>query len=216
MANPVILASASPQRKELLERMGFVVRDMPANLGEERLDGEPPEVYVKRVAREKVLTVVNRIRQNLYPTDDTGARTVPPIHAEGLRWVVGADTIVVLGDKILGKPTDSDHALEMLTMLSGTTHKVITGFCVFDIAKDKEGIQAVTSTVKFKRANAKELEAYVATGESVDKAGSYAVQGVGAYLAETIDGSFTNVVGLPLCQVVEMMQEMGATDVLPF
>ena len=218
MPEPIILASASPQRKELLERIGFVVRDMPANIDESRLEDEPPESYVKRVARDKVLTVVNRIRANLYPSEggEGNGRPVTSTSREGLRWVIGADTVVVAAGRILGKPKDQADALEMLNLLSGTEHQVITGYCVFDIVKNKEGLQAVTSGVRFKRATQAEMETYLAVGESMDKAGSYAVQGVGSYLIEYVNGSYTNVVGLPLCQVVEMMQEMGARDVLPF
>jgi septum formation protein len=218
MPEPIILASASPQRKELLERIGFVVRDMPANIDESSLEDEPPESYVKRVARDKVLTVVNRIRANLYPSEGVEGNARPPAASsrEGLRWVIGADTVVVASGRILGKPKDQDDALEMLNLLSGVEHQVITGYCVFDIVKNKEGLQAVTSAVRFKRATPTEMEAYLAAGESMDKAGSYAVQGVGSYLIEYVNGSYTNVVGLPLCQVVEMMQEMGARDVLPF
>jgi septum formation protein len=216
MRQSLILASASPRRKELLERIGFSVREMPANIDESVLPDEAPENYVKRVSRDKVLAVVERIRANLYPTDFVSEGVSRLLPGEGMRWVVGADTIVVYDGQIFGKPSDQDEALEMLTRLSGTEHQVITGFCLFDIVKNKEGIQAVASTVKFKNASRAELEAYLSSGESMDKAGGYAIQGVGSYLVEHIHGSYTNVVGLPLCQVVEMMQELGAEDVLPF
>lgn len=218
MPQSIILASASPRRKDLLTRIGFVVREMPANIDESRLDDEPPENYVKRVAREKVLTVVRRVQANLYPSGggvgDSGVFKAGS--QDGVRWVIGADTIVVRGNKMFGKPSSQEEALEMLSELVGGEHRVITAFCLFDIGKNKEGLQAVTSTVRFKSADRNELEAYLSVGESMDKAGAYAVQGVGGYLVETINGSYTNVVGLPLCQVVEMMQELGATDVLPF
>ena len=218
MPQPIILASASPQRKELLERIGFVVREMPSNIEEIRFEGESPEDFVKRIAREKVLAVVDRIRANLYPTESAQTPGTPKgeFRGDAHRWVVGADTVVVKGELIFGKPANQEQALEMLLQLRGTEHRVITGFCVFDIQKNKEGLQAVTSGVKFKRAEASELEGYLACGESMDKAGAYAIQGVGGYLVEYITGSYTNVVGLPLCQVVEMMQEMGAGNVLPF
>jgi septum formation protein len=104
----------------------------------------------------------------------------------------------------------------MLEKLSGKRHRVITGFCVHDLRKDKEGLQAVSTEVRFKNLSPSEVEKYIAVGESMDKAGSYAIQGVGAYLVDSIVGSYTNVVGLPMCQVIEMMEEMGATDVLPY
>jgi len=122
---------------------------------------------------------------------------------------------VVLDDELLGKPTDQDHAFDMLQRLSDREHKVITGFCIFDLLKNKEGLQAVVSTVRFKRLTRPEIEKYLGTGESLDKAGAYAVQGIGAYMIDSIQGSYTNVVGLPLCQMMEMLEEMGATDFLP-
>ena len=135
---------------------------------------------------------------------------------ETVRWVIGADTVVVVDDVIYGKPTDVQEAREMLQRLSGREHLVITGFCLFDLKRAREGLQAVTTVVKFKELTRTEIDAYVSVGESMDKAGSYAVQGVGSYLVEYLRGSYTNVVGLPLCQVIEMMEEMGARDVLPW
>lgn len=218
MTTQIILASASPRRKELLERLGFNVKTVPSNVIEIRDEDESPENFVKRMSRAKVLAVVERLRSTMYATEQ---EVVRPRRAQaatkevGARWVVGADTIVVLGETVLGKPKDNPEAVDMLMRLAGAEHVVITGFCLFDIVKNKEGLQAVTSTVRFKNISRSEAEKYVALGESLDKAGAYAVQGVGAYLVESIDGSYTNVVGLPLCQVIEMMQEMGAQDVLP-
>ena len=219
MTVQIILASASPRRKELLERIGFTVKVMPSAVEELRLEGENPEGFVKRMAREKCLSVVNRLQTTLYATDAEGKPAfVPPggrRNAE-TRWVIGADTVVVLGDETLGKPKDTAEAAGMLRRLSGRRHRVITGFCIHDLSKDKEGIQAVSTEVLFKTLVPSEIEKYVAVGESMDKAGSYAVQGVGAYLVDSVVGSYTNVVGLPMCQVVEMMEEMGAHDVLPY
>ena len=133
-----------------------------------------------------------------------------------LRQVIHSDyRQVSIHVSILGKPKDTAEAAEMLRRLSASQHRVITGFCVHDLRKNKEGVQAVATDVRFKRLTAAEIEKYVAVGESMDKAGSYAVQGVGAYLVDSIVGSYTNVVGLPLCQVVEMMEEMGAHDAFP-
>lgn len=218
MAFQLVLASASPRRKELLERMGFNVKVVPSTADESVLEGESPENFVKRVARDKVLTIVERIQATLYPENPD---VVQPMVKPGpkdmrSRWIVGADTIVVKDNKILMKPRDNNDAFEMLLNLSGNEHTVITGFCIFDVLKNKEGIQAVKSTVKFKRLTKVEIEKYLAVGESLDKAGAYSVQGVGAYLVDWIEGSYTNIVGLPLCQVIEMMEEMGATELLPF
>ncbi len=215
MPKSLILASNSPRRRELLERIGLTVRVMPANVAEERAPGESPECYVKRVARDKVLAVVERVRTSVGP----GVRPARPSlrgDADEARFVVGADTVVVLGERIFEKPADRAQALDMLQALCGRAHEVITGFCVFDMQKNKEGLQAVTTEVRFKSASARELEVYLNSGESMDKAGAYAIQGVGAYLVESLRGSYTNVVGLPLCQLVEMLAEMGASEVLPF
>jgi septum formation protein len=219
MAVQIILASASPRRKELLERLGFTVKVIPANIDEIRLEGETPENYVKRMSRTKTLSVVDRLQTTLYPTDVDGS----PIRTTNLvgkgsdsRWVIGADTIVVVGDDVLGKPKDTSGAASMLHRLSALRHRVITGFCIHDLRKDKEGLQAVSTEVTFKKLTSSEIDKYIAVGESMDKAGAYAIQGVGAYLVDAIVGSYTNVVGLPLCQMVEMMEEMGAHDVLPY
>ena len=217
MALQVVLASGSPRRKELLERLGFSVKAIPAQIPEELLPDERAENYVKRLAREKVLSVVNRIRTTQYDSQPTRVSRVTGKAVDGsLRWVVGADTVVVVDERILEKPKDNVDAYEMLLTLGGREHVVLTGFCIFDMQKEKEGIQAVKTNVRFKPLTKSEVEKYVSVGESMDKAGAYAVQGVGAYLAESIEGSYTNIVGLPLCQVVQMMEEMGAREVLPF
>jgi septum formation protein len=219
MPESIILASASPRRKELLEKLGFQVKPSPSNIPEDILEGELPENFVKRISREKVLTVVERLKTTVLPDN---FKTLPYTHGRAMekytntRWIVGADTVVVVDEDILGKPKDNDEAIVMLQRLSGREHVVITGFCLYDLTKNKEGIQAVTTVVKFKNLRPREIEKYVALGECLDKAGAYAIQGVGGYMVENIMGSYTNVVGLPLSQLVEMMQEMGADDVLPF
>lgn len=217
MAVQIVLASGSPRRKELFERLGLNVKAIPAQIAEERLPEEGPENYVKRLAREKVLSVVARIRTTQYSDGPARVSRVTGKSVDGpLRWVIGADTVVVMAGQILEKPKDNVDAYDMLLNLAGRTHEVLTGFCVFDMSKEKEGIQAVRTSVKFKPLTKNEVEKYVSVGESMDKAGAYAIQGVGAYLVEYIEGSYTNVVGLPMCQVVQMMEEMGAHEVLPF
>lgn len=218
MPGQLVLASASLRRKELLEMAGFAVKPMPAQMDETPVPDELPEVFVKRMARGKVLAVVERIQQTLYPESEAarlelGGRMT---RESPLRWVLGADTVVILDGRILGKPVDHEEAAEMLLALQGREHLVTTGFCLYDMRKSKEGIQAVHTVVRFKRMNRKEIEKYLSVGESMDKAGAYAIQGVGAYLVDSIQGSYTNVVGLPLCQVTEMMEEMGAHDIMPF
>lgn len=216
MPGQLVLASASPRRKELLEKVGFSVKPMPSTVDEERQAGEPAETFVKRMARNKVLTVVERIQQTLYPDGETARLGARLTREAPLRWVLGADTVVLLGDEILGKPADHEDAAQMLGGLQGCEHFVLTGFCLYDMRKNKEGIQAVTTQVRFKPMTRPEIVKYLSVGESMDKAGAYAIQGVGAYFVDGLVGSYTNVVGLPLCQVVEMMVEMGATDILPF
>jgi len=218
MPGQLVLASASPRRRELLEKVGFSVQAMPVHIDEEPRPEESPETYVKRMARTKVLSVVERIQQTLYPTEAEAQRLRSGLIRETpLRWVLGADTTVVMeGNRTCGKPRDHEEAVEILSGLSGREHAVITGFCLYDMRKSKEGLQAVTTIVRMKPMSRTEIEKYLSVGESMDKAGAYAIQGVGAYLVEQSSGSYTNVVGLPLCQVVEMMTEMGATDVLPF
>jgi len=212
MAVAIVLASASPRRKELLERIGFSVKAVPADINEIPVEGETPENYVKRLAREKTLATVERVRQTLYPKDRPATSQMDG----AMRWVLGADTAVVLDNQILGKPKDPEDCGMMLEALSNRVHTVITGFCVYDIYKCKEGLQAVTTLVKMKQLTPSEIERYVSSGEGLDKAGGYGIQGVGAYMIESINGSYTNVVGLPMAQVVEMLQEMGAREVLPF
>lgn len=219
MREQLILASASPRRKDLLEQFGLSIKIIPSNIPEEMHGGEDAENFVKRLAREKVLMVVQRLKQTVLPENYSSLPDEELHNIERYmpaRWVVGADTIVVLDDEILVKPKDNEDAFMMLQKLSGRIHKVITGFCLHDILKNKEGIQTVVTKVKFKTLVPREIEKYISVGEALDKAGAYAIQGSGSYLIDSIDGSYTNVVGLPLCQLVEMMQEMGAEDVLPF
>ncbi len=219
MPPQIVLASQSPRRKELLERFGFSVKAIPSQIAEVRQPDEPAEHYVKRLAREKTLSVVQRIRatqpDQALPQARVSRVTGKP-EGEELRWVVGADTVVVLGAEVLEKPKDNLDAYDMLMNLSGREHLVITGFCIVDMKREKEGIQAVKTTVRFKTLSKNEVERYVARGESMDKAGAYAIQGVGSYLVESLAGSYDNVVGLPMCQVVQMLGEMGATDLVPY
>lgn len=204
------LASASPRRKELLERAGFALRVLPAPVDEEPLPGESAVSYVKRLARDKAMATAKRIAALTAGVD---AR---PSAEDAQRWVLGADTIVTVDDLLLGKPSDTSEARAMLERLAGREHAVITGFAVLDLERDKEGLQAVTTRVRFKPMTRPEIDAYIASGESMDKAGAYAIQGTGSYLVTELQGSYTNVVGLPVSQVVVMLEEMGAWELLPY
>ena len=185
---PLILASASPRRRELLEEFGVpftvVVSDAP-----ETLDPSlSPDSQAVALAERK-------------------ARAVAQNRSDG--FALGADTIVVRNGEILGKPTDDGDARRMLRRLSGRTHQVITGLALVDAATGAVDRTAVTSTVHMRPLTDCEIARYVATGEPADKAGAYAIQGLGAALIDHFSGCFTNVVGLPLCAVAELLTGAG-------
>lgn len=185
----IILASASPRRMELLASAGIEFDIHPGDVPEEALPGEAPEDHVVRLAREKALNVASRV--------------------EG-RFFIGADTVVVCAGEIMGKPKDSADAERMLRKLSGASHQVITGFALYDRERNDVLSGAVTTDVCFKQLRDEEIHAYIATGCPFDKAGAYAIQGGAAHMVKRIDGSYTNVVGLPLCEVVEALRAIGA------
>lgn len=185
----IVLASASPRRLELLASAGVEFDVCASDIPEEPIPGEAPADFATRLARDKAVA--------------TAART------EG-RWFVGADTIVVCAGEIMGKPVDEADAVRMLRKLSGVSHEVITGYAVYDRERDGLLCKAVVTKVVFKPLRDEEISACVATGCPMDKAGAYAIQGGAAYMVERIDGSYTNVVGLPLCEVVEDLRRIGA------
>jgi septum formation protein len=187
----LILASASPRRQELLGSAGIPFEALPGEVDEGFQEGEAPEEYVRRLARRKATKAGEK---------------------HGDRWVLAADTVVVIDGRVLGKPGDRQEAREMLERLSDREHRVITGFCLLrgDSGKSREG--TVTTRVRFKSLSSREIEWYLDTGEPFDKAGAYAIQGKAAFMVREIRGSYTNVVGLPLTEVIEALQEMGAVD----
>jgi len=187
--NRIVLASASPRRLELLASAGIEVDVFPSDIPEEEMPGETPGDHVRRLARDKAIA--------------SAART------EG-RFFIGADTVVVCDGEIMGKPVDAADAERMLKKLSGVPHEVITGYAIFDKERDDALCDAVTTRVFFKSLRDGEIAAYIATGCPFDKAGAYAIQGGAAHMVERIDGSYTNVVGLPLCEVVEALRRLGA------
>jgi len=129
------------------------------------------------------------------------------------RWVVAADTIVYINGSILGKPKNGEEAIEMLHRLSGQEHWVLTGFFVCHLRKGKSDKEAVQTAVRMKVLTAAEIEWYVKTGEPFDKAGGYAIQGIGSFMIESIHGSYTNVVGLPVCELIQMLNRLGAIEI---
>jgi len=179
---PLVLASSSPRRRQLLEMLGISIRVTVPNIPEVRSPAETPVDYVERLAREK-------------------ARSVPG------SLVLGADTTVIIRDQVLEKPVDSNDALAMLRKLQGRTHQVVTSVALI---ADGALHQATDITnVTFRRLDEALLEAYVATGEPMDKAGAYGIQGYGAALVERIDGDFFSVMGLPLRLVLRLLEEAG-------
>ena len=187
--NRIILASASPRRMELLASAGIDFEVFAGNAPEDIMPGEGPLDHVLRLARDKALEVAAR--------------------CEG-RFFIGADTIVLCDGEIMGKPEDAADAERMLRKLSGVSHAVITGFALYDRARDELLSDAATTRVYFKQLRDEEIRDYIATGCPFDKAGAYAIQGGAAHMVERIEGSYTNVVGLPLCEVVEALRKIGA------
>lgn len=187
----LVLASASPRRRELLTQAGFRFDVTPANIPEVRATDEDPISFAIRLARQKAAAVF---------AERSGAH----VRGDQPLLVLGADTIVVVDDQVLGKPGSPADAARMLHLLSGRTHSVITGVCI--AGKDFEETAAAVTYVSFQALSAAEIEAYVATGEPLDKAGAYAVQGYAARWIPHIQGCYFNVVGLPISLVTSMLE----------
>lgn len=184
----LILASASPRRRELLASIGLAFDVLPSNVPEVHRDGEAPEEYVARLSRDK-------------------AEALAKAHPS--RWVIAADTTVLLGDQLLEKPADAADAARMLGAIAGRTHIVYTGVTLENAERDYRETRVAESEVRMLPLSAEEIEWYVRTGEPLDKAGAYAVQGIGAMFIESIHGSYTNVVGLPLATLFLMLRRAG-------
>ncbi len=184
----LILASKSPRRKYLLEKAGIHVKVIPSTIDESAFKLTSPKSYVKLLSQAKAYQVSEQ-----YPE----------------YWVLGADTIVVIDDMILGKPEDRAHARQMLQALSGQIHKVYTGFSLYHSARGKQISDVVVTDVQFKMLCDAEIDWYISTGEPFDKAGAYAIQGIGTFIVKSINGSYSNVVGLPICEVIEVLLREG-------
>jgi septum formation protein len=182
----VVLASASPRRRELLNLIGIPHEVRPANIDETMRPREAPSRHAERLAREKA---------SAFAVRDADLITI------------GADTVVVVNRKVLGKPADAADAARMLGMLSGREHTVITAVAVSRGRKLRSAIEEVR--VKFRRLRDDEIEAYIATGEPMDKAGAYGIQGFGATIVERIEGDYFAVMGLPLVRLVGLMRDVG-------
>ncbi|MBA3890562.1 MAG: septum formation inhibitor Maf [Gemmatimonadaceae bacterium] len=182
----VILASASPRRRELMTLIGIPHEVRPADIDESYLAGESPHAHAERLAREKALAI---------------AATEPEA------VTIGSDTIVVIGGKVLGKPRDRDHARSMLRQLSGRTHEVMTGVAVSREGRTVSGVETVR--VAFRKLTDPEIDAYIDTGEPMDKAGAYGIQGFGATIVSKVNGDYFAVMGLPLNRLARQLETVG-------
>lgn len=192
MPPAIILASNSPRRRELLAQIGLAFTVAPADVDESVLPGESPVSCVERLAQDKARAAAKRAGKGI---------------------VIAADTIVAAGGAILGKPADAEDARRMLTELSGREHEVVTGLAVMDAASEQCVTRTSITKVWFRDLSDREIASYVATGEPLDKAGAYGIQGRGALLVERIEGCYSNVVGLPLSLLGEMLREFGVYPV---
>lgn len=183
-----ILASRSPRRRYLLEQAGLSFSVIPGSIDETSVPISSPEIYVKVLSEAKAHNVSEK-----YPE----------------KWVIGADTIVVKDRTILGKPDSIVEARTMLKQLSGQTHEVFTGYSIYCKKKRRKFSETVKTEVFFKDLSDQEIEWYIHTAEPFDKAGAYAIQGLGTFLVKSINGSYTNVVGLPVCEVIEFLIKEG-------
>lgn len=187
----LILASASPRRRQLLKSIGLKFKTFPAQVNEDYIKGESPIRHVRRLAQKKAELIAVK-----YPN----------------AWVLGADTIVVIDGQILGKPKNELQARNMLQKLSGRIHKVYTGFTITCKAADIRKTKVIQSSVQFKKLSKEELKWYTSCEEPYDKAGGYAAQEKGASFIKAVRGSYTNVIGLPLCEVLDELKRLGAIE----
>ena len=188
----MILASSSPRRRDLLSTLGLTFQVVIPEIREIPTPHEAPRDFAVRVAEKKAQVV--------------GAKHP---HA----WVMGADTVVVLEGEIFGKPRDRGDAKRMLQQLADKVHIVVTAYALIKVAEDKTFAGVEETRVKIDSLGEREIDWYVDTGEPLDKAGGYAIQGKGAFMVEWIEGSYTNVVGLPLCQIMRLFREVGIVDI---
>jgi len=198
--SPLCLGSASPRRRELLGGLHIPLRVVAANVEEAVHVGEKPIEYLERVVDDKLDAVCKILG-----------------HDGTFSSVLVADTIVVIDDDILGKPLDVEDAIRLLTRLTGHVHTVYTRYAIGTLPVNRSKIvrRTVASQVTLRGATALEIRRYAQTGEGLDKAGAYAAQGIGAFLIERVDGSYTNVVGLPLCEVVLDLSALELLEEFP-
>jgi septum formation protein len=198
----LVLASASPRRRELLAQAGFSFQVHPVDLPEDPLPSEDPIAYVIRLAREKAQAA---FRQLTAAGETTAVNEKLCLDSQSLA-VLGADTTVTLDNQILGKPLDANDAARMLRLLSGRTHRVLTGVAL--VTADAVQVAAEATGVRFLTISDEEIDAYIATGEPMDKAGAYAIQGRAARWTSRVEGCYFNVVGLPIALVTSLLESM--------
>jgi septum formation protein len=187
----LILASSSPQRAAVLRNAGFVFEVVPAHVDESPREGETAGDLVRRLAETKARVVAAGLPQASHPA-----------------IVVGTDTVIFVEGLILGKPVDAQNAREMLRRLSGRTHEVITGLAVLSWPKEERRVEQESTRVTFATLRENEIEDYIASGEPLDKAGAYGIQGLGGRFVERVEGCYFNVVGLPLARLYRIVREM--------
>lgn len=196
---PLILGSGSPRRREILQTLNIPIRVVPGDADERVSPGEIPSAYLERVVREKLASVAGRL------------------NGSPMGGVLVADTIVLLHDEILGKPAGEEEARTMLDRLSGRSHEVWTRFAVASPHTPSVPIheETVKTSVWFRALTEEEVAGYARSGEGLDKAGAYAVQGLGSFAVQRIEGSYPNVVGLPSCEVVAALLATGLMPMFP-
>lgn len=207
---PLLLASASPRRREILQHLGVPALVSKIEVDEDVLPGEAPDAYLVRVVAAKLALAANKAFAS--PANDKRGDTLQAVNiASAAGAILVADTSVIDGDEILGKPENDDHAEKMITQLAGRTHEVWTRFAIGGASHPARTLheETVKTKVTFRALTSEQVRAYVASGEGKDKAGAYAVQGRGAGLVSRIDGSYSNVVGLPACEVMVALERLG-------
>lgn len=192
--NRLILASKSPRRNYLLKQAGIKFDVIPSQFDESTVPLDKPDSYVQTLSKAKANDIAYQ-----YPE----------------YWIIGADTIVLIDGQIIGKPKGKQAARKMLQHLSGRTHQVYTGYTICCVQLNKSLTDVVCTNVTFKELSPDEIEWYIHTDEPFDKAGAYAIQGLGTFLVKSIEGSYTNVVGLPVCEVIEVLLEEGVVQMNP-
>ncbi len=224
----LILGSQSPRRRELLERMGLEFTVLTAEIDETKFETDDPETSVLRICEAKAAAVAEKVqnegsRIKDQGSGDTGTELCRPRHVESSAeaLVLASDTIVVLDGKIMGKPHDEAEAKAMLASLSGREHAVYTAFCLLPIKMQDAEYRMQNAVchcektyVKFRNLTPEEIAAYVATGEPMDKAGAYGIQGLGSMLVEAIRGDYFTVMGLPVCALAQALKGYGIDPLL--